>query len=117
MTFRIAGAVLIAASAATALAAPKPEDTWPGFRGHEMTGVAPAAVRVPERWSTTENVKWKTPLPGEGVSSPIVVGDRLFVTTYSGYGFEDGALAATQFHPEKSGDAGATLLANWVSDL
>jgi glutamine amidotransferase len=30
---------------------------------------------------------------------------------------EDGALAATQFHPEKSGDAGATLLANWVSDL
>ena len=30
---------------------------------------------------------------------------------------EDGVLAATQFHPEKSGDAGATLLANWVSDL
>jgi len=30
---------------------------------------------------------------------------------------EDGALSATQFHPEKSGDAGATLLDNWVSDL
>lgn len=30
---------------------------------------------------------------------------------------EDGPLSATQFHPEKSGDAGATLLANWVSDL
>jgi glutamine amidotransferase len=30
---------------------------------------------------------------------------------------EDGALAATQFHPEKSGDAGATLLANWVEGL
>jgi imidazole glycerol-phosphate synthase subunit HisH len=30
---------------------------------------------------------------------------------------EDGALAATQFHPEKSGDAGATLLSNWVSSL
>jgi glutamine amidotransferase len=30
---------------------------------------------------------------------------------------EDGALSATQFHPEKSGDAGATLLGNWVSDL
>jgi glutamine amidotransferase len=30
---------------------------------------------------------------------------------------EDGPLAATQFHPEKSGDAGATLLANWVDGL
>ena len=30
---------------------------------------------------------------------------------------EDGALCATQFHPEKSGDAGATLLANWVEGL
>jgi glutamine amidotransferase len=30
---------------------------------------------------------------------------------------EDGPLAATQFHPEKSGDAGATLLANWVEEL
>ena len=30
---------------------------------------------------------------------------------------EDGPLAATQFHPEKSGDAGATLLANWVEGL
>jgi glutamine amidotransferase len=30
---------------------------------------------------------------------------------------EDGALSATQFHPEKSGDAGATLLANWVEGL
>ena len=30
---------------------------------------------------------------------------------------EDGVLAATQFHPEKSGDAGAVLLANWISTL
>ena len=50
-------------------------------------------------------------------------GDPAALLTWATHGVpflaavEDGALAATQFHPEKSGDAGATLLANWVSDL
>jgi outer membrane protein assembly factor BamB len=76
-----AAVVLIAAGAATAWAAPKPGETWPGFRGHEMTGVAPAPVRVPERWSTAENVKWAAPIPGHGWSSPIVWGGTVFVTS------------------------------------
>jgi outer membrane protein assembly factor BamB len=59
---------------------PKPEDTWPGFRGHGMSGVA-ATARVPERWSTKENVKWAVPIAGHGWSSPIVWGDTLFVTS------------------------------------
>jgi outer membrane protein assembly factor BamB len=63
---------------------------WPRFRGPNGTGVSPDSEPTPTRWSESENLKWKTPLPGEGVSSPIVVGDRVFVTTYSGYGFEDG---------------------------
>lgn len=50
-------------------------------------------------------------------------GDPAALLTWATHGVpflaavEDGALAATQFHPEKSGDAGATLLANWVSEL
>ena len=63
-----------------ASADPKPEDTWPGFRGHEMSGVAPAA-KIPDRWSATENVQWAAPIAGHGWSSPIVWGDTVFVTS------------------------------------
>jgi len=69
---------LIAAS--PAYANPKPEDTWPGFRGHEMSGVAPAA-KIPDRWSASEHVKWAVPIAGHGWSSPIVWGDTVFVTS------------------------------------
>src|SRR4030095_2150939 len=37
--------------------------------------------RLPERWSTTENVEWSVEIPGRGWSSPIVTGDRIFLTT------------------------------------
>ncbi len=63
-----------------AYADPKPEDTWPGFRGHEMSGVA-ATAKIPERWSTTQNVTWAVPIAGHGWSSPIVWGDTVFVTS------------------------------------
>jgi outer membrane protein assembly factor BamB len=79
--YRIHGAVSLALALVTVVAArePRPEETWPGFRGHEMSGVANA--RVPEHWSTTENVKWAVPLAGHGWSSPIVWGDTVFVTS------------------------------------
>jgi outer membrane protein assembly factor BamB len=57
---------------------------WARFRGPEGRGVA-AESHSPVRWSATQNVAWKTPLPGPGSSSPIVVGDRIFVTCYAGY--------------------------------
>ena len=60
---------------------------WPQFRGADGTGVA-ADATPPTTWSDKEGVKWKTPLPGPGSSSPIVFGDRVFVTCYSGYGVE-----------------------------
>ena len=60
---------------------------WTRFRGPGGQGVASDAS-VPTRWSPEANVVWKTPLPGPGVSSPIVVGDRVFVTCYSGYGLD-----------------------------
>lgn len=71
---------------------------WPRFRGPNGTGVSPDSQPTPTTWSPTENLKWKTPLPGEGVSSPIVVGERVFVTTYSGYGFEEGDLVDLKRH-------------------
>ena len=71
---------------------------WPRFRGPNGTGVGEDAQPTPSVWSPTENVKWKTPLPGEGVSSPIVIGERVFVTAYSGYGFEEGDLLDLKRH-------------------
>ena len=61
---------------------------WLRFRGPNGSGVSDDVV--PEKWSAKENLKWKIPLPGPGSSSPIVVGDRVFVTCYSGYGLDQG---------------------------
>ena len=59
-------------------------DDWPGFRGFEHQNVAPGSAALqaayPWHWSRTQNVRWRTPLPGEGHSSPIVVGDAVFLS-------------------------------------
>ena len=59
---------------------------WPRFRGPNGTGVASDGQAPPVKWSDTENVKWKVPLPGPGSSGPIVSGDKVFITYWSGYG-------------------------------
>jgi len=56
------------------------ESNWPQFRGPGARGVA-ENPKIPDRWSATENVAWKRDLPGRGWSSPIVWGDRVFLTT------------------------------------
>ncbi len=56
------------------------QDHWPQFRGPDSTGVA-HNEGLPDRWSATENVAWKTDIPGRGWSSPIVWGNRVFLTT------------------------------------
>ena len=53
---------------------------WPQFRGPGARGVVHNEA-LPEHWSATENVQWKTDVPGRGWSSPIVWGDRVFLTT------------------------------------
>ena len=60
-------------------------EDWAQFRGPQSAGKA-LEETAPLTWSDTENLKWKAELPGPGSSSPIVVGDRVFVTCYSGYG-------------------------------
>src|SRR5437660_1420761 len=55
-------------------------EDWPCWRGPRLDGSS-LEKGLPTHWSQTENVAWKTPIPGVGHSSPIVVGDRVFVTT------------------------------------
>ncbi len=54
---------------------------WPQFRGPEARGVAGDDPSLPEKWTVTENVFWKTGIPGVGWSSPVVSGDRIFLTS------------------------------------
>lgn len=61
------------------------EHHWPQWRGPLGTGVAPNAD-PPVEWSETKNIRWKVPLPGKGHSTPIVWGDRIFLTTAIPYG-------------------------------
>jgi len=91
--------ILIAVAAATVLAASPPQPVsgqepavrmiadegegakyWPRWRGPSGQGLAAGSGYL-DRWSSTENVLWKTPVPGSGNSSPIVWGDRIFLTT------------------------------------
>ena len=56
-------------------------DNWPSFRGGNALSTAEDDPRLPTTWSTTENVVWQTPIDGLGWSSPVVWGDRIFLTT------------------------------------
>jgi outer membrane protein assembly factor BamB len=53
---------------------------WPQFRGPHADGLAEGAT-LPDRWTTTENVVWKSDIPGWGWSSPVIWGDRVFLTS------------------------------------
>ncbi|HWH68847.1 MAG TPA: PQQ-binding-like beta-propeller repeat protein [Candidatus Sulfotelmatobacter sp.] len=55
-------------------------ETWPQFRGPTGQGLS-TETNLPIHWSATENLAWKTPIPGDSWSSPIVWNDRVFVTT------------------------------------
>src|SRR5690606_38669828 len=61
---------------------------WPGFRGPRGAGIS-TEQRLPLQWSPDENIAWKTELPGPGTSSPAVLGDRVFLTCYTGYGLSE----------------------------
>jgi outer membrane protein assembly factor BamB len=65
------------------LAAAAGATDWPQFRGPGGQGVA-EETGLPVRWTKTENVRWKAALPGEGASSPVVAGGRVYVTACSG---------------------------------
>lgn len=74
---------------------------WPQWRGPAGNGIA-NEKNLPERWSATENVTWKSSLAGQGVSSPIVSGDRVFITSQIGSG-----IRRAGNHPRLAQGAGA----------
>ena len=53
---------------------------WPQWRGPDASGVAPTG-NPPTQWSESENIRWKIEVPGVGSSTPIVLGDRVYVAT------------------------------------
>jgi outer membrane protein assembly factor BamB len=65
-----------------------PGSDWLRFHGPDGSGISPDTQPLPVKWSATENLKWKRELPGPGSSSPIVVGKRVFVTCWTGYGVD-----------------------------
>lgn len=60
---------------------------WTQFRGPGGLGISDEKG-TPIKWSSTENIAWKAELPGPGASSPIAVGNRVYLTSYTGYGLE-----------------------------
>ena len=61
---------------------------WAGFRGPGGMGLSDAKG-LPLTWSQDENIAWKIELPGPGASSPIVFGDHIYLTCYTGYFIPD----------------------------
>lgn len=94
-------------------------DNWPQWRGPGLNGIS-TEKSLPLEWSPEKNVVWKTPIPGRGRSSPVVWGDRIFLTTDVEAGKAEGnqppkhVLSGTPFrHPDSLGPDvrhGLTLL-------
>ena len=57
---------------------------WPRFRGPGGSGVSDE-TGLPIKWSKTEGFRWKIDLPGSGLSSPVIIGDRLYLTACTGW--------------------------------
>ena len=71
---------LLVITSAIQLPGAGPDDNWPQWRGPEGLGVSAGTTYVDE-WAPDKNIAWKTEVPGRGLSSPIVWGDRIFLTT------------------------------------
>lgn len=85
-------------------------DDWSQFRGPGGQGIS-KAENLPVTWSETENIAWKTALPGYGASSPIALNGRLYLTCYSGFGIErDQSMADLRLHVVCIDGAHGTIL-------
>lgn len=64
----------------SAMVGARADDNWPQFRGSKSLGVSDGK-NLPQTWSASQNVKWKSEIPGYGWSCPIIWGDKIFVTS------------------------------------
>jgi outer membrane protein assembly factor BamB len=81
MRTRVAIAAVLAALSLAVVRA----ENWPNWRGPSASGISPERG-LPARWSETENIAWKASIRGVGISSPIVWGDQVYVTSQTGAG-------------------------------
>lgn len=61
---------------------------WTRFRGPNGSGISTSDASLPVEWNKDKNIKWEIDLPGPGHSSPIIVGDKIFLTCWTGYGVD-----------------------------
>ena len=80
LTRRISLALITAMSLGIATTGSSAAGNWPQWRGPDGSGIS-TEKNLPAEWSTTRNIKWKTPIDGRGHSSPIVWDNKIFVTT------------------------------------
>ncbi len=80
MTDKLRCCLTLLACLAMLAASATAQENWPRFRGPEASGVAQDDPRLPDTWDQTTNVEWKTVIPGWGWGSPIIWGDRVFVS-------------------------------------
>src|SRR5262245_29579785 len=66
-------------------------ENWPQWRGAKLDGIS-GEKGIPRQWNKAENVAWRMPLPGPAGATPVVWGDRIFLTSVAGESKEDLAL-------------------------
>ena len=93
--------------------APAATDQWPQFRGTQA-GVVDDDPILPETWSETDNVAWKTDIPGLGWSSPVVWNDHIFVTSAVSTGQEVAPIKGLYDPNAEYGKTKSTAVQRWV---
>ena len=83
-TLFLCSGIVTLSLAFAAVKAPNPSQDWFCFRGPTGMGTS-VAKGLPQTWSPSENIAWKIKLPGPGASSPVVFGDRIYITCYTGF--------------------------------
>ena len=87
------------------------QENWPQFRGADSRGIG-KSERLPIVWGAGTNIAWRSPIPGRGWSSPIVWGDRIFLTTAVSAGSEEAPKKGLYFGGERPA---STNLHRWLA--